>query len=293
MAIRAARGSQGEEDAAVDGLKRRMQQGGDGGQDSGLGWVYMGEKKNRIAGAEERGVVGTSPNWVAAEEVLYQFNSWGKKKRQDFIAQAKVGGLLSPEAGEIEAARLWRTLVEEASYYGQNKKQKVSPWDIMSTYVEQAGVTGEWSKDPSNPDFEVNRLTGERRYVGPQFKTTTATDFDYTDPATAAAVATSLWQQLLGRDPGAGELDGFAEALRQAEATSPVTRSTTTEFDPVTGEAIGQTSVTEGGVTAEGTQHLASQRVKGTQEYADVQASTTYAGAFEDMVWGAPNLRGA
>ena len=280
-------------DAESQMLQQLAQSLASSGGETSSGLVYMGQQQFRPSGNEEHGSTLTQDNWMNADEAALQYNSWSRKKRQDFVAQAKIGGLLSPEGGEVEGAQLWRMLVEEASYYGINQDKKVSPWDILSSYVEQSGASGEWVKDPSDPNFEVNRLTGERRYVGPQFETTTQTNFDYSDPATARAIATSIWQQMMGRDPGAGELEKFAAALHSAESSSPVIASTTTEYDPVTGEAVNSTTETTGGMTDTGRAYLAENRVKGTQEYADVQAGTTYANALEEMVWGSPSLGSA
>lgn len=262
------------------------------------GPVYMGDVISKVRTlpkeAWETGRTETtrSPRWVSGEEAIADFNAWEEKRRRDFIAQAKVGGLMPADGGMVEGAKLWRMLVEEASFYG-SRDQKVSPWDILSTYVKDAGgPDAVWQRDPANPDFEVNRLTGERRYVGPQFKTTTQQRTDFTDPATAAAIATAAFQQLMGRDPGAGELGQFASALQAAEAANPVSSTTTTEYDPVTGEAIGSDTVTEGGLDAAGRQHLAQQQVKEKEEYGVVQAATTYSDALEQAVWGAPSLGG-
>ncbi|MGK5530854.1 hypothetical protein [Streptomyces sp. URMC 129] len=236
----------------------------------------------------------TGDRFVTGETAVYEFNQWSARRRADFIAQAKLSGLIPADGGQIEAARLWRTLVEEASYYnpvGSSDRRKISPWDILSSYVRQSGVSeGGWARDPSNPDFEINRLTGERRYVGPRFKTQTDTAVNLTDPATAKALATSAFQQLMGRDPGTGELSAFAEALRAAETAAPVTQTTTTEHDPVTGEIIGTNSVASGGLDSAGKQYLAEQKVKNTKEYAVVQAGTTYENALEQMVFGSPSL---
>ncbi|ONK10382.1 hypothetical protein STBA_11040 [Streptomyces sp. MP131-18] len=228
--------------------------------------------------------------WITGEEAIMEFYEWEARTRRDFIAQGKLSGLLAPDSGEMEGARLWEQLVGQAAFYGA-RDRKVTPWDILSGYVRQSGTaeTG-WRKDPSNPDFEVNMVTGERRYIGPKFKTTTDTAVNLTDPATAKAVAVATFQQLMGRDPGAGELTAWASALQAAEQSAPVTRTTTTEHDPITGEIIGSDSTTSGGVDAAGRQYLAEERVKGTQEYADVQAATTYANALENAVFGAPQL---
>lgn len=241
-----------------------------------------------------RGNVGRVPRYVSGEEALQEYYNWAPRRREDFIAQAKVAGLIPSEGGEIEGARLWRTLVEEASYYnpyGTTERKRVSPWDILTSYVRQSGTSASgWRRDPSNPNFEVNMVTGERRYVGPRFTTQTDTAINYTDPATAKAIATAVFQQMMGRDPGEGELDAWANALHEAESQAPVTRTTTSEHDPVTGEIIGTSSTSSGGLDAAGRQYIAEERVKDTQEYADVQAATTYANAFEAAVFGSPNL---
>lgn len=269
------------------------------GQSSYPGQVYMGPETRMVYGGQKTGEgIGLprykkTSGWVSGEEAESAYNSWTPKKREDFLAQLKIAGLADPDAGIIEAGRLWRELVKEASYFGVKKAQKISPWDILSGYVNGRGGAGAvWAKDPSNPDFEVNRLTGERRYVGPRFKTTTQKSLNFSDPATAAAIATRAFQDLMGRDPGKGELGAFADALHNAESKSPIVTTTTTEFDPTTGEAIGADSTSSGGMDAAGKAYMAEQRVKGTKEYGVVQATTTYQNVLENLIWGAPQLGG-
>lgn len=233
--------------------------------------------------------------WVSGEEAEVEYNSWTPKERQDFIAKAKVAGLIQIDGGDVEGGRIWRELVKEASYFGVKKSQRVTPWDLLNGYIKGkggSGPLGEWQKDTNNPDFEVNVLTGARRYVGPRFKTVTSNRVDMTDPATAAAIATRVFQDLMGRNPGKGELEGFSKALSQAEMQSPISTTTTVEFDPATGEQIGQTALTEGGLDAAGKAYLAEQNVKKTKEYGAVQSATTYSNAVENAVWGAPQIGG-
>ncbi|UQA91638.1 hypothetical protein [Streptomyces halobius] len=268
--------------------------GGGGARSRYAGPVYMGRIKQPSAphlGSGQVAPLRSGNRWVDGEDAEVEYNNWNEKKRKDFIAQAKIAGLIPADGGEVEGGRIWRELVKEASYFGKNKKNKVSPWDILSGYVKSKGGPGAaWQPDPSNPDFEVNALTGERRYIGPRFKTTTQKTVDFSDPATAAAVATRAFQDLMGRDPGKGELARFADALHAAEAKSPIMTTTTTEYDPTTGEALGQTSTSEGGFDAAAKGFLAEQRVKGTEEYGVVQAATTYQNALENAIWGAPEL---
>jgi hypothetical protein len=158
----------------------------------------------------------------------------------------------------------------------------VSPLDILSGYVK-SNSNGGWIKQG---DFEVNPVTGERRYVGPKFKTTTQTNVNMTDPATARAIATKVFQDLLGRDPGQGEISAYAQALSQSEQQNPSTTTTTTQYDPTTGEATNSSSISEGGMTADGQALLASDEIKKGKEYGATQAATTYQNALEQAVYG-------
>jgi hypothetical protein len=92
----------------------------------------------------------------------------------------------------------------------------------------------------------------------------------------------------MGRNPGKGEIGTFAGALAQAEQGNPTVETTTTEFDPVTGDPTNRRSVTSGGVSADAKALLAEDQIKADPEYGAVQASTTYMNAFENAIYGAP-----
>jgi hypothetical protein len=111
---------------------------------------------------------------------------------------------------------------------------------------------------------------------------------DLTDPDTARAISTKLFQDLMGRDPGEGELTAFANALSAAEQSSPVVATTTTQYDMETGQPISSESTQAGGVTAEGKAYIQEQQLKKKKEYGAYQAATTYQGAFENLVFGSP-----
>ena len=159
--------------------------------------------------------------------------------------------------------------------------------------MKAAGGTGKdaWQ---SMGAFQVNIETGERRYVGPGTylgggkAIQTDTRVDLTDPDTAKAIATKLFQDLMQRDPQAGELGAFAAALGNAESNSPITQSTTTTYDMDTGQPISQDSVSSGGVTAEGKAYIGEQQIKGKKEYGATQAATYYQNAFDQLIFGSP-----
>jgi hypothetical protein len=249
--------------------------------------VYMGSYQTLVAGQpgslkEVRR--GKAPIWVTKQEAVEDFNKWTDKQRRDFLSMGVVGGLLKLGDGVMEARKLWGNLVDEAATDGKAGR-KTMPWDVLASYVREAGGTGgRWVKQG---DFEVNTVTGERRYIGPRFKTQADTRTDLTDPDTARAIATKLFQDMMGRDPGRGELGAFATALHQAEESNPVTQVTTTEYNMKTGEAIGSKTNSSGGMTAEGRGLIGESQIKRDPEYGAFQAATTYQNVLENLVNGA------
>lgn len=220
-------------------------------------------------------------NWMDADTATNQYFNWTQKQRDDFRAKGLLSGLLTQGAGDLEAFSLWQSLVKQSALYGA-QNQHVGPLDILSGYVK-GNSAGGWVKQG---DFEVNPVTGEKRYIGPQFKTTTQRQVDLTDPATARAVATKLFQDLLGRDPNAGEIAAYANALSQSEASNPSVATTTTQYDMTTGQAIGTNTVTAGGLTADAQAQIAADQIKGKKEYGATQAATTYMNALTQAVGG-------
>jgi hypothetical protein len=261
------------------------------GSTTGTGKVYMGTtwttpgmtphgSSSQVA-PERKG----TDRWMTSDDATADFYRWDNKRQDDFLAKLKVSGLVDSSAGSIEAGKIWSALVTEASNYGAQGK-KVSPFDLLSRYVKSTG-SSVWEKS-ADGRFETNKVTGEKRYIGPQFSTTTASRTDFTDPATARAIATSMFQNLMGRNPGKDEIAQFASALAGSEANNPTTDVTTTQYDPTTGDAIASKITSSGGITSDGKAMLASDQVKGKKEYGAVQAATTYQNALDSLVYGAP-----
>lgn len=242
-----------------------------------VGQVYMGSQalatpSNRLMSAAQQslGQLGGAavrtaagqvkqPVWMTTQQALDSFYGWSAKQQSAFVSKATLAGLLKPGDGVMEADALWQKLVKEAAAYGAQGAQ-VSPMDILSSYVGSGSA-------------------------GPTTRTTTQKQVDLTDPTTAKAMATDMWQQLLGRNPNPGELGGFASALNQAEQANPSITTTTTSYDAA-GNATGESSTTTGGMTDEGRQYLAEQRIQGMPEYGATQAATTYMNALESAING-------
>jgi hypothetical protein len=262
--------------------------GSGGGKSRGGGRVFMGTSWDTVGPHGSSGSVAPEKKpmniWVSQDDALGDFYNWSNKKQRDFLAKGIISGQLKLGDGPVEAGKLWAKLVKEAAKYGAAGK-KVSPLDILAAYVGSSGGKSAWVRQG---DFDVNTVTGEKRYVGPRFKTQTDTRVDLTDPDTARAMATKIFQDMMGRDPGAGELTAFGRALNEAERSSPVVQSTTTEYDMKSGEPIGTNTSSSGGLTADARAYIGEQQIKKKKEYGATQAVTTYQNALEGLIYGAP-----
>lgn len=261
------------------------------------GQVYMGQvsgmygKNDKYLSPAAQASLGKRKQdlWVSQAEAEAEFRNWNTKKQSDFMAQGILSGMLKLGDGPLEGAKLWEKLVKEAAKYGALKK-KVSPFDLMASYVQASGGANAWT---SAGVWQINTQTGERKYTGPGTylgggkAQQTDTRIDLTDPDTARALSTQLFQNLMGRDPGAGELGAFANALHQAEQNSPVVSTTTTEYDMETGQQLGSDTTQTGGLTADGKAYIGEQQIKKKKEYGVTQAVTTYQNAFESLIYGA------
>lgn len=267
-----------------------------GGGAASSGKVYMGSV-SQLTGKNQDYLSGPAiialgkrkqPVWMSTDEAENDYYNWTTKRQGDFVSQGIVSGLLKLGDGPLEGATLWKKLVKEASNYGSNGKE-VSPYDLLASYVKSSGGGNAWT---SAGVWQVNTVTGERKYAGPGTylgggkASQVDTRVDLTDPDTAKAVSTKVFQDLMGRDPGAGELTAFASALHSAEEANPVVQNTTTQYDTTTGQALSSSTSSSGGVTSEGQQYLQQQQIKGKKEYGAYQAATTYQNALDALVFG-------
>lgn len=270
---------------------------GAGSTSAGGGKVYMGSQRYTKGGQDKgsgqslprgKSMYGTKDIWASETEAAQDFYNWSTKKQADFVSSAIVGGMLKTGDGPIEGATLWKKLVKEAANYGASGK-KVTPYDLLASYVQASGGGNAWT---SAGVWQINTQTGEHRYAGPGTylgngkAQQTDTRTDLTDPDTAKAVATKLFQDMMGRDPGQGELGSFGNALTQAEQNNPVVATTTTQYDMDTGQALSSDTSSSGGVSADGQAYIGEQQIKKTKEYGAYQAATTYENALESLVFG-------
>lgn len=268
--------------------------------------VYMGTLYNG-AGGPEMGPHGGSGSvapdkgndkYLTKSQAYNFLGSMSVKQLSDLQYRMTLAGLIKDGDGLVEMQSKWKNLVD-ASLMFSKSGAKFTPMDILMSYLGQGplGGKGGLGMGQGSPwqvqyrggrKFLVNSQTGEVQYQGPRFETTYNKTIDLTDPTTAKAIATSVFQQLMHRDPGQGELAGYGDALRKAEQANPTVTQTTTEYDMNTGEPIGQTNNQTGGFGADAKAYLAQQRAKQSKEYASTQAATTYMGALEKAILNNP-----
>ena len=244
---------------------------------------------------EGRGYTRSKEGMLLTKNDAYDFfGGFQGKELADLRTRMVYGGLIGEDDGYLEMKGKWKKLVD-ASYDLTRIGQKVSPLDILNSYLGKGPLGSKKDEQSvwqtqyrSGRKFLVNTQTGEVKYQGPRFETTYQRNLDLTDPVTAKAIATSMFQQLMHRDPGKGEMAGFSDALRAAEQSSPVVTETTTEYDKSTGEPVGTTSTSQGGLSADGKQYLAEQRIKKSKEYGATQAATTFSNALENAIFNNP-----
>lgn len=299
MAIAASSpGGNAGDDPYIKALKQYVGAGAAASASGGV--VYMDTERYTKGGNGDKGsgqslprgktMYGTRDITMTKDEAYKDYFTWGQKKQGDFISQGILSGLLHLGDGPLEGSKLWKKLVDEAAQYGSVGK-KVTPFDLLAIYRNQSGGGNSWTQQGV---WEVNTVTGERRYKGPGKylgngqALQTDSRVDLTDPDTAKAVATKVFQDMMGRDPGAGELGSFASALHSAEQNSPVVQNTTTQYDMETGQALSSSTQSSGGVSAEGKQYIGEQQIKKKKEFGAFQAATTYQNALESLVFGAP-----
>lgn len=292
-------GAGGGEAAGADKFKTGTA-GGSPGPIPGGGQVYFGmgqpgEAQGALVG--ERNLPRV-PQYLNKADAYQFINSLSGKQLADLQAKMQVAGMIQENDGLLEMQAKWKKLVDASLALGK-AGQRVSPIDILDSYLGRGplGGKGGLGSLQANPwqvqyrggrKFLVNAQTGEVKYEGPRFQTTYDKTIDLTDPVTAKAIATSVFQQMMHRDPGDGELGSWGDALRTAEQNSPVVTKQTTEYDVNTGEPIGTSETRQGGLSSEAKTYMAEQRVKKTKEYASTQAATTYMNALEDAIFNNP-----
>lgn len=152
-----------------------------------------------------------------------------------------------------DVAKLWQSVVDQASAAYSTIGKKVTPWALIS-------------------------MRGKSMVNGrPAPKTTTSTSIEEMDPAQAKVMIKNSLSNLLGRDPKQSEIEDFISKAQTIAAQNPQITKTTTNYD-IAGNPTDQTSVSSGGqdvVTAKA-QLAAEEQAKQSEDYAAYQGAGVY-----------------
>lgn len=188
--------------------------------------------------------------------------------------------------GMPEIMKAWENLLEQSfemnKYMPGGADRKLTPWDVLNSYSNQAGKFGTIKRG----DWLYDIATGEKvKYVGPKTKTQTNKRIDLSSAEDVRAITTNALSELLGRAPTAEELGRFRATINALEESNPITATTTQTLDDM-GEVIDTQTRQEGGISAEARAAAITDDTKATPEFAKFQSGTTYWGALVQMLGG-------
>jgi len=216
--------------------------------------VYLGGGKPLSPGME-RNYTGPveQAKYATLSQTIMDVYRWDPATKKANIAKIEKSlGIEIKNDGDLEDA--WKYLATTSAKY-LSAGQSLTPWDVLDLYSKD-GVLG-----------------------GKLGKTSTHTQVNLTDAATAKAWVSDIMRQKLGRDATAAEEREFTDLLNSQERAHPTISNSTT--DPY-GNTTSQT--TTGGVTQAGIAEQYADSLKGDAEYGEYQGSTTFRDAFFNAI---------
>jgi hypothetical protein len=186
---------------------------------------------------------------------------WDTKTRNKFMSQLNLAGYDTTQMRDADVAKLWAGYVGVAAQY-QVAGKHISPWDVLGKDIAQRSTAASTPRTVSATQQTYNISTAED----------------------AAALFQGAAQTLLGRDPTKAEQAKFKTILNKYEQAHPATTTTTSTY--VGQDMTGQTSKTEGGVSAAAQQYIAQEEAKKDPEYGAYQAATNGMSWLMEMLGG-------
>jgi len=182
-------------------------------------------------------------------DAVNMYYLWDSKTQNRFRSQLGLAGYDTNQMNDSDVAQKWAQYVGVSAQYQVAGKQ-ISPWDVLGKDIAQR------SQQASAP----RKVTATQQ----TYNISTAED--------AAALFQGASQALLGRDPTKAEQARFKSVLNKYEQANPSTTTTTSTY--VGQDMTGQTSQTQGGVSAAAQQYIAQEEAKKDPEYGAFQAAT-------------------
>jgi hypothetical protein len=207
---------------------------------------------------------GLTTQLVDAQAYAKQFYTWSTQQQNDLRAQLGLVNSSYLTATSDQIASAWFDYIRQAAQSTANGKP-VSPSDLISSDI----ASNNGGKGKGNDILTRNISTTSL---------TSAPD--------ANAIFTAAAQSLIGRAPNANEMAAFKANLNSSETANPVNQTIQYEYNPQGFLVDKNVLKSSGGETDAAKQNLAMQQLRGTSEYANYQASTTYMGALQQLLQG-------
>lgn len=218
----------------------------------------------RVPGSAPLGQANVGQNlYIDTNSASNMYYNWTSAQQNQFRAKMQLINSNYSTATDADLASAWGSLVTQSASY-HTAGQDVTPWDILAKDIASNGG-------------------GKGKADTTQLKNITTTTLTSAPDSNALFMAAA--QSLIGRAPTADEMKAFQANLNSQERANPLQRTQEISYTPQ-GYPIYNDKNVAGGVSEAAKQNLAQQDLKGTTEYANYQASTTYMGALQELLGG-------
>lgn len=226
------------------------------------GMIYMGSDYDTSYRVPKRGIYGDTGMFTVdqAQALVWRLDP-AQIKRFDDAIEAGTG--YRPTTFEQRKSQ-WSKMIGFAGEYASATGQNKSPFEIAEMLAQQS--------DPRDRGGAGG---------GPSVTSYSEEQVNLTNPSTARSVLDSTLGRYLGRSPNTKEYQAFLQALNANEEASPSMSQRVTRSSGGTNQTVTTKGKSSGGVSRE---QFASEFVKGEEDYAETQLSTTGLQAFLGML---------
>lgn len=215
-----------------------------------------------------------SSQTMTTDQATQSFYQWAPVEQQAFTNKLYRAGIISSPSDFQSAVSYWTQAVAFAGNQFTYGHKKITPWDVVQQSLGLANAAKAKANLPSTT-------------------TNTSTAVQVLTNGDANSMINAMYQNELGRNPTDGELSRYRSMLINTSKADPqVTTTRTTSTPDLSGRNTTEStsSTQKGGWSSAGLNQQLQGNVQADPEYGAYQAATTYMGALENAMSGAPNL---
>lgn len=207
------------------------------------------------------------PLYIDTTAAANMYYNWTPQQQNNFRAKLTLVDSSYANATDKNLADAWASYVNQSAASHAAGKDK-TPWDILASDISSVSGAGNGSK-LANADIKK-----------------TVTNTQLTSAPDANAIFQAAAQSLIGRAPTTDEMKAFQSNLNSQERANPAVSQIETQYDANGNVQSQATTGSSGGVSDSAKALTAQNDLRGTSEYANYQASTTYMGALQELLGG-------